>query len=86
MTEIPQEFLPLYAQKAAEHMAAHGNKKIYFVLMIPNRVPTECIWLEPCYGFFVVKNKENSGFLTIKELPEGSMILNQHYETEEDEP
>jgi hypothetical protein len=84
MTDIPQEFLPLYAQKAAEHMAAHGNKKIYFLLITPDRVPTECVWLEPCYGFIAVKGKEESGFIRVKDLPEGSMILNQHYETEDD--
>ena len=77
---IPQEMLPLYAQKNAEHMTAGSNKRIVFLLITPDRVPTECVWLEPCYGFFAVKGREDVGFLTTKQLPEGSLIVNQRYE------
>lgn len=85
MTEnISQEMLPLYAQNNAEHMTAGSNKRIVFLLITPDRVPTECVWLEPCYGFFAVKGREDKGFLAIKQLPEGSLIFNQRYEGDEE--
>jgi hypothetical protein len=80
---IPQEMLPIYAQKNAENMTVHSNKRILFLLITPDRVPTECVWLEPSFGFFAVKGREDVGYLTIKQLPEGSLIINQRYEVNE---
>jgi hypothetical protein len=71
---------PLYALNAAKQMhSEQWNKKIRFVLITPDRAPTECEWVDTELGFFVVVGKEKDGFLTLKQLPPDALIINQHY-------
>jgi hypothetical protein len=83
---MQEDTLPLYAQRIAGRMKAESgllNKRITFSLLVPDRVPVECVWLDPGFGFFAIKGREKEGYLTVKDLPEGSLIFNQRYEDDE---
>lgn len=81
MSDVIEDMLPLYAQKQAQDMSCEKlQAKVAFTLIVPNRMPTECVWLDPHYGMFAVKGKEDKGFLMVKQLEQGSFIINQHYE------
>ena len=83
-----QKYHPLAMQKEAEELALRCDRqkkeKIQFLLIgekIPR--PVECVWLDPCFGFFQVAGHTDSGFIRIKDLPAGTMILNQRVEAGE---
>jgi hypothetical protein len=79
-----QNHLPLYAKKEAENMMMERrNDKVLFLLITPNRVPTECVWLDPYLGFIAVKGREDAGFVRVKDLEPGTLIFNQRYESED---
>lgn len=82
------KFAPLKMQKEAENLAMElygkKNARIEFLLIgtqIPR--PVECVWLDPSFGMFQVKGHEDKGFMMVKSLPEGSVILNQRIEVDE---
>jgi hypothetical protein len=82
--EIPQENLPLYAQKQAQRMVAdttHLHQKVRFLLITPVFAPADCVWIDPGFGFFAIKGKEDIGFMSVKDLPEGTLIVNQRYDS-----
>ena len=79
------KYAPERMRKEAEDLALeiHGckGKEIHFLLIgekIPR--PVECFWLDPYYGMFQVIGHEDAGFMMIRDLPEGSIILNQRIE------
>lgn len=83
ISDVLEDLLPLYAQKQAQNMVCEKwQSKVLFTLIMPNRIPTECMWLDPHYGMFVVKGKEDKGFLMVKQLEPGSFIINQRYENQ----
>lgn len=71
---------PLKQQKIAQKMKLEGReKKIHFTLCTPINV-VECVWLDPHLGFFQIVGREDRGFLSVKDLPEGTLIIGQRYE------
>ena len=83
------KYAPERVRKEAEDLALeiHGckDKQIRFLLIgknIPR--PIECFWLDPYYGMFQVVGHEDAGFMMIRDLPEGSLILYQRIEPAED--
>ena len=79
------KYAPERMRKEAEDLALeiHGckGKQIRF-LLIGEKIsrPVECFWLDPCLGMFQVLGYEDKGFMMIRDLPEGSIILNQRIE------
>ena len=88
MTEIPQENLPLYAQKQAQHMVAdmkHLHQKVRFLLITPVFAPADCVWLDPSFGLFAIRGKEEKGAMSINDLPKGTLIINQRYDSADED-
>lgn len=78
---ITQDMFPLYAQKIAQKMwSDRKNSKIMFLLIIPNRIPVNCVWIDPYNGMFSIKGHETDGFMILSQLEPGSLIVNQRYE------
>jgi hypothetical protein len=81
ISDVVEDMLPLYAQKEAQRMVCENRySKILFTLIVPNRVPIECVWIDPHYGMFTIKCREKTGFLMLKQLEPGSFIINQRYD------
>jgi len=81
ITDVIDDMLPLYAQKQAQDMVCERwGSKVKFTLIVPDRMPTECVWLDPSFGMFTVKGKEDKGFIMVKQLEPGSFIINQRYD------
>jgi hypothetical protein len=85
MTMNDQEMLPLYARKKAESMTLDGRGKILFTLIVPSTgIVAKCEWLDPSFGMFCPEGKGNTGFMMIRDLPEGSLICGQRFEDEDE--
>lgn len=81
ISDVIEDILPLYAQKQAQRMAYEKrHSKILFTLVVPNRIPTECVWIDSYHGMFAIKGREHVGFLMLKQLEPGSFIINQRYD------
>jgi hypothetical protein len=88
MTEGDEMYYPLYAQKEAGHMVCdvkHRNDRVLFVLITPFFAPAQCVWHDPHLGFFQVVGKEDKGVMRIGDLPKGTLIINQRYESTDKE-
>jgi hypothetical protein len=79
MTDI-LEFHPLKMQKEAQNMDKKYDQKIKFLLVTSSGMPVNCVWLDEYLGMFAVEGQEEKGFVTMKDIPEGSIILNQRVE------
>jgi len=78
------EFHPLVQEKKAQDMMVNRkNAKIRFVLSTPQGV-IPCEWVDPFMG--AIKLMEKSGIIHTDQLPEGSLIIGQHFvELDKDE-
>jgi hypothetical protein len=75
------EYHPLAMQKAAQDMkVSHINQRIKFLLVTDSGIPINCVWLDPYLGMFAVDGQVEKGFMTVKDIPEGSIIVNQRVE------
>jgi len=90
MTNLTEENLsPLRAQEEAEKMVRDSGslysygEKIRFLIISTEDIPRECVWLDPHFGFYAHIGSESKGFMTIKDIPKGSLIVNQRYESED---
>jgi hypothetical protein len=86
-----ENLYPLSAQKNAEKMVRDSGtlyscgEKIRFLLISMEDIPRECVWLDPHFGFYAHIGSERKGFRDIKDLPPGSLIVNQRYESKDKE-
>lgn len=92
MTEPTEENLsPLRAQEEAAKMVRDSKslyscgEKIRFLLISTEDIPRECVWLDPHFGFYAYIGSESKGFASIADLPKGSLIVNQRYESKDNE-
>jgi hypothetical protein len=67
-------------QKAAYDMKVEHDQKIKFLLVTDRGIPINCVWLDPHLGMFAVDGQIEKGFMMIKDIPEGSIIVNQRVE------
>ena len=77
------QYHPLQKQKEAQQLVKDHNglinaPKIKFTLLVgSNGQIAQCIWTDPYLGLFQFEGIEDKGCSMIKELPEGSLIINQ---------
>jgi len=74
------EYHPLAMQKVAYDMKVEHDQKIKFLLVTDRGIPINCVWLDPHLGMFAVDGQIEKGFMMIKDIPEGSIIVNQRVE------
>ena len=74
------DFHPLKMQKEAQNMDKNYNQKIKFLLVTNSGMPINCVWLDEYLGMFAVEGQEKKGFMMMRDIPEGSIIVNQRVE------